>query len=105
MPHGLYAASSYSVWTVISASGSVPRAAPAAPMPAAPPPMTTIFLATRASFAGVSPASGVQHGERDVNYPVHPRRGASRGSGTAHMWVTLVSQVHVGASLRASPKG
>src|SRR3954453_10787081 len=46
----------------MSASRSVPLAAPAAPMPAAPPPRTTIFLATRASFAGVGPASAFSMG-------------------------------------------
>src|SRR3954449_9288094 len=44
-------------------------------MPAAPPPMTTILWATWASFAGVIPAGDVQHGVRDVNYPVHPDEG------------------------------
>src|SRR6476661_2429452 len=51
MPQGLYAASSYSVYTTTSAVLSVPLAAPAAPMPAAPPPTTTIFTVATSSQA------------------------------------------------------
>src|SRR5262245_29001632 len=51
MPHGLYAASSNSVKTTTSPSGQAPLKAPAAPIPAAPPPTTTVLTAMPSPLA------------------------------------------------------
>src|SRR3954451_22292071 len=106
MPHGLYPTSWYSVKTTTSAAGSVPLAAPAAPIPAAPPPTMTIrwgiWLPSPAHGRG---ATSVDHKVWLVNYVVQVAVSRQGQSSPPTGYATVVAGQSPAAEARCAVIG